>query len=335
MTAPRVGTGRAPRDAAAARLGFRIMGRVIATDFAFRDLSPACAAGAATSVLASAAPFRGPGALVREVGNGPADPPFIRVFEGRHGLQYWVAAVGRFWIEPAGTRIWYRLAPGCHAADAEHVLAGPVLGLAFQQQGQMQLHASAVVVDGAAVAFAAPHGSGKSTLAASFSRAGHPLLTDDILPLADDPSGWTALHSLPRMKLWEDSLAALGDDPHRYDVVMRCTDKRRVPVGERWGTVASDAAPLTAVYLLAPHLEQDCPIEVVDIAPVEAVMRLLGNMYMAEMLRGERAARALDAATRLAAAVPVRCLAYPRAYAILPALREAILADVRGGTARR
>lgn len=325
---------RTPHAVPPTRMQFRIMGRTIATDFAFRDLPPASAAGA-TTVLASTAPFPDPGALVREVSDGPTGAPFIRVSEGCHGLQYWMAGVGSFWVEPAGTRVWYRLAPGCRTADVEHVLAGPVLGLAFQLQGQVQLHASAVVLDGAAVAFAASHGAGKSTLAASFARAGHALLTDDILPLADGPDGWSALRSLARIKLWEDSLTALGDDPARYDVVMRCTDKRRVPLGERWGAVAPDSVPLAAIYLLTPHAEEDRRIEVTNVAPLEAAMRLLGNMYIADALRGERAARALAAAAGLAASVPVRRLAYPRAYATLPALREAIIADVRRSPARR
>jgi hypothetical protein len=52
-------------------------------------------------------------------------------------------------------------------------------------------------------------------------------------------------------------------------------------------------------------------------------------MYMAEMLRGERAHRALTAATRLVAALPVRRVSYYRSFATLPAVREAIAADAR------
>ena len=58
------------------------------------------------------------------------------------------------------------------------------------------LHASAVVLDGAAVAFTAPSGTGKSTLAAHLVAAGASFLTDDVLAL-DDRNGVVEAHSGP------------------------------------------------------------------------------------------------------------------------------------------
>jgi hypothetical protein len=308
------------------------MGRDVVSDFPFNDLPGAGVDGAAMSVMEGRETFPEPGALVREMVMDHATNAVIRVFEGPSGIHYSADNVGCFWIEPTGTRVWYRAAAGARPADIEHLLIGPVIGLALQLQGHVLLHASAVVVDGAAVAFAAPHGSGKSTLAASFVRAGHPLLTDDVLPLAEHEGGVRAMHSVARMKLWDDSLAALGEDHHHYDHAVSWLEKRRVRVGESWGEVAPGDLPLSAVYLLAPHQDSRAAIEFRDLTPVQAALQLVGNMYMAELLSGERAVRALDVAARMAPAVRIKRVSYRRSYDNLQELRASILADARRDT---
>lgn len=310
---------------------YRLMGREILSDFPFRDLPRVAGAGACLTLMERRGPFPSPGALVREVGEGAPTAPKIRVFEDANGIQYSVGGAGIFWIEPCGTRVWYRLEPGAGRDGVEMLLTGPVLALAFQLQGQVQLHASAIAVGTTAVAFSAPHGAGKSTLAASFVRTGHALLTDDILPLDDAVEGIQAVHSLSRMKLWRDSLAALGENANDYELVLSGADKRRARIGQHWGEVAEGAMPLTAIYFLEPHveLEHERRIEFVALEPVEAILRLLSNAYMPEMLAGARAARALEVASRLVADVRLRRLLYRREFMGLPALRAAILADLR------
>ena len=67
------------------------------------------------------------------------------------------------------------------AESFQSYLLGWVLSFALVKQGYEPLHATAVVVDGKAVAFLGTSGDGKSTLAAAFLHAGHTLLTDDLL----------------------------------------------------------------------------------------------------------------------------------------------------------
>ncbi len=309
--------------------GFRILGHAVVSDFALRDLPATSIDHPAVTVIESRDRFPDAGLMVREIHDGESGAPVIQVSESVQGLHYWARDIGQFWIEASGAVVRYSLADGALPADIEHMLAGPVIGLALQMQGQVQLHAGAVVIDGRAVAFAAPHGTGKSTLTAAFVRAGHCLLTDDLLPLVPTAAGFTALHSLPRMKLWGDSLAALGEDERGYDTVLSWGAKRRITVDERWGEVEHEGRPLAAVYLLAPHPDPAMPIEFSAVDGATAALQLVANMYMADMLRGARAVNALDAAARLAAMAPVRRVSYCRAYDNLPALRAAIVADVR------
>jgi hypothetical protein len=307
---------------------YQIMGNHVATDFALRDLPPGIDARTTTTVLSTTRAFPPVGDLVREICDAGGNSVF-RLSESASGLQYWARAIGTFWIEPDGARIWYRPAAGARDADIEHVISGPVLGLAFQSQGQTLLHAGAVAIDGHAAGFMAPHGFGKSTLAASFARSGHALITDDVLPLGEREGRITARQGVPRIKLWGDALVALGDDEDQYEVVLTGADKRRIPLNHRWGKPAPAELPLTALYLLEPHTDPARPIICTDLDPIQAVLSVLGNTYMADSLRGARAIRALDAATRIASAVPVRSIAYYRSFDTLPALHEAIRADMR------
>jgi len=61
------------------------------------------------------------------------------------------------------------------------LLSGNVLSFVLEMRGACVLHASAVEVDGAAVAFVGPPGAGKSTIAAALVARGLPLVTDDLL----------------------------------------------------------------------------------------------------------------------------------------------------------
>jgi hypothetical protein len=299
---------------------------VVASDFPFRDVRPARGVPD-VQITRSHWPFPPLGTLVREVRNG-TDAPTIQVFESEHGLQYHAWNIGRFWIEASGKHIWYSPEPGAREADIEQMLVGPVLGLALLRQGQLLLHAGAVAVAGRAVAFSAPSGLGKSTLAASFVRAGYPLISDDLLPLVRRADGFAAAQSVPRIKLWTDSLDALGEDAGRYDLVLSGLEKRRVPIDDRWGSVAPASLPLAAFYFLTPHRDTARPVTVEPVEALPATLTLAASVYMAEVLRGPHAARALDAVADLARQVPIRRVSYCRDYGVLPALRAALLAGL-------
>src|SRR5690606_13218548 len=109
--------------------------------------------------------------------------------------------------------------------------------------GGVTLHASSVMMESKAIAFSAPHGFGKSTLASALTRMGFPLITDDVPPLREEAAGWTALHSLPRAKLWPDSLKALGEEEDGYGEVVSWLPKKRLTIGRDFGSLAPDRLP--------------------------------------------------------------------------------------------
>jgi len=182
------------------------------------------------------------------------------------------------------------------------------------------------VTAGGAIAFSGPSGFGKSTLVASFRDEQLPLVSDDVLPVRFEDQVPVAVPYLPKIKLWAESLAALGADCDAFDPILSWRDKRRVKV-EAWGQPGREPVPLRALYLLAPRQDPETPTTFETVEPGRRWQAVHACMYMVDMLRGRRAAVAFDAAIRLAESVPVRVVSYYRSFETLPALREAILRD--------
>lgn len=307
---------------------WRFLGCDVASDFAGSAIPPGNGGPVAVEVRRASHDIPGGGVILRDDAGAPSiGRPRVSVRAGDWGLVYEMEGTGRFWIEAAGRTVWYELASGALPGDVDHLMCGPVLGLAFQLQGMTLLHAGAVSVGGAALAFSGPHGVGKSTLSSSLVGAGYPLITDDILGLRVEAERWHAVQSVPRLKLWEDSAAATLDADVPTTSVLSWANKRRLRVGTDWGTVAPESLPLGAIYFLNPARDSSTPMAVEALPVRAATIALMGGMYSADLLSGPRAARTLDAATRIAEKVPVRVITYHRSFENLPNIREAILRD--------
>ena len=278
--------------------------------------------------MSSGEPFPTLGTLLRERPRPQFGQDWLRVFAGDEGVQWVICGVGRFWVVPSGNEVRYRLAEGGDPSDAEQALLGPVLGTALRLQGVSLLHASALVIDGRAVALSAPSGHGKSTLAAALARGGWAVLSDDVLPLRRRGPGFLAVPYFPRMKLWADSLRAFGAEAASFRPVLSWGDKRRVGLEGEWGSCAQQAAPLAAVYFLAPHNEAAHAPQLTALASVEATLALQAGMYLSDLEIEACSAQGLRMAAEIATQIPVRRLSYRRTFDALPAVCEAIAADV-------
>ncbi|MBI1403138.1 MAG: serine kinase [Porphyrobacter sp.] len=90
-------------------------------------------------------------------------------------------------------------------------LLGPVMALLLQARGFFLLHGSALAVNGKACGFLGDKGAGKSTTAGAFLRAGHGLITDDIIAIAGLESGPGHIQpAFPQVKLTRAASAALA-----------------------------------------------------------------------------------------------------------------------------
>ncbi|HEX8207072.1 MAG TPA: hypothetical protein VF587_13510 [Solirubrobacteraceae bacterium] len=203
---------------------------------------------------------------------------------------------GTFAIDPEAAEI---VAEPRAAADAawEHRLACVAVPLMLAERGDLALHASAVAVDGRAVAFSAPSGTGKSTTAAALAERGYDVLAEDGCVVTAAETG--------EMLLW----------PGLRGV--------RLPGLFTAGGDGAAPLPLAAVALLgprrgtAPHLE--------PVAPLDALTALMPNTMHA--LRASQAA-AFRGAAALARSVPVFRATLPDDLAAAPDHAESLLRDV-------
>jgi hypothetical protein len=215
--------------------------------------------------------------------------------------------------------------------QAQIWLLGPVMAYWLERGGALALHASAVVMNGVAVAFAANSRGGKSTLAASFVQAGAALLTDDILPCRMEGERAISQPGFPGMRLWPAEAERFVGDIDDLDLVHPALDKRRADVGEgAFGRFHDAPAPVACIYLPARREEEAGPprIEISPLNKRKALVELARMSFMGRMATAAFDPNArLDVLTNMAHHMTLKRLSYPSGHEHLPAVRAAVLAD--------
>ncbi len=190
----------------------------------------------------------------------------------------------------------------------------------FERRGLPTLHASAVAVNGRAVAFLSRHGGGKTGLAAALVQAGCPLLTDDLLVLEEREERWEARPAYPEMRMWPDEAAHFAGPPESLPLVQADSEKRRVAIGDgAFGSFLDASTPLACIYLASRRPETDGGVEIQPVSRSEALIELVRHSFSPRLVEaaGLQPAR-LDRLARLVRAVPVRRLVYPSGFDRLP-----------------
>jgi hypothetical protein len=243
--------------------------------------------------------------------------------DGRRYLRW--AGLFEFLVAADGRLIVARRLPGAARAPRafETYLLGQVLSFALIARGLEPLHATAVVVRDGAIGFLGDCGRGKSTLGAAFVSAGYCLLTDDLLVLRDDNGTLLAAAGPARLKLFRGPARRVLGRGARGTPMNDQGGKLVFPVGAR---AARGAAPVRALYVLRSRHSHRVSIR--SLSPRRAFVELTRNTFNACVLDAPRLVRQFNLAARVAAAVPVKMLAYPRRFDRLAAVRAAIEADL-------
>jgi hypothetical protein len=211
--------------------------------------------------------------------------------------------------------------------DAATYLLGPVFGLVLRLRGISSLHASAVVMDGVAVALVGAAGTGKSTTAAALAARGHALLADDVLALRVVGDAIEAQPAYPQLRLWPDIVPALLGPGAELPPLTPNWDKRGLRLDDAFHP---HPLPLKALYVLcgreagpdAPRLE--------PMGAKEAGLALVANGYVGWFPDRGAQARELETLARVARAVPAAWAVPGADPARLADLCAMIEADVRG-----
>lgn len=216
--------------------------------------------------------------------------------------------VGRFEIT-AGERIVVEPL----TADLRHVahyVLGSAMGLLLGQRGLFPLHASAVDVDGGAVAIAGLSGAGKSTLGHELSRRGHPLLSDDIAALEFGDRVTRVHPARCGLRLNPDAVQVAGLESAGLPRLHGESDKSLVwPAGPP--PRSSGSVSLARVYVLRPGRR----VLVDEVEGAARALFLMANVHSPELATGAFGSRALfDACLRLAPTVRLFTLERPPGF---------------------
>ena len=221
----------------------------------------------------------------------------------------------------------------CHLHDpslswlVEIQLLGMVLALWLERSGIPTLHASTVVVDGAAVAFLGTKGGGKTTAATALVAAGHPLLVDDLLALELTGREVLAQPGYPMLRLWPEQADHFVGGHDTLPVVHPAFTKRRVPVGDGFGRHHTGPAPLRRIYL--PVRRDGGEVVIETIPSREALIETVRNSFLHDAVHSfGLAGSRLAMLAQVLRHASVRRVTYPSGFDRLPELVAAIEADI-------
>ena len=235
----------------------------------------------------------------------------------------------RFAVDRQGREIWGDWPENYALEDACTYLLGPVLGFVLRLRGVTCLHASAVAVDGQAIALVGSPGAGKSTIAAAFAQCGFSVIADDVVALAEDGKNFQVQQGYPRVNLWPDSVRALFGSEEALPRITPTWDKRYLELGDNGFGFATKPLPLGVVYLLdSREAALGAPV-IDDIGGSNALRELVTNTYVNYLLDRDMRSREFDVLTRLVVRIPIRRVRAPADYSAVLGLSEAIANDAR------
>ena len=232
-----------------------------------------------------------------------------------------IPSVGRI-LAVGGREIRVDAAPDCRAEDLRLFILGSAFGAIYLQRGLFPLHASVVVVHGKAIAFAGDPGAGKSTMAAWLNRQGYPVLSDDVCVIRVDADHEPlAFPAFPRIKLWKDTLSALGLNRKGLQKDYSRADKYHLPP---IGDFAQEAVPLRQINFLAFSKDESSP-ELEPVQPAHAVSLLRDNTYRFQFVSPMGLTkRHFVACTRIVESVAMYTLSRPKRFSALAECQQLI-----------
>lgn len=213
---------------------------------------------------------------------------------------------GCFWISPAADRI--ACAPlQVSAWRWQRYLIGQVLPFAALLNGLEVFHASAVVVNGQAVAFLGASMGGKTSIAVGLALRGAGFMTDDVLAVSPGGDGGVVAHPGIGLASLRHSAAGLLCPDERRSLgpgLGRDAEALRVPLPRH-----DTDAPLARAYLIERR-EGGGALELGPLRPVDPRLLLAGSFNFV-IRTPERLTNQLDLCARLARAGAVHRLSVP------------------------
>jgi hypothetical protein len=203
-----------------------------------------------------------------------------------------------------------------------------VVAILLHLRGLLTLHASAVEIDGMAVAFIGEKGMGKSTTASYLVAQGHRLLSDDLIACGVD-GGDPGVHvdpGFPYVKVFPEVLANVPDQQEgSRDWILPGSRKKVVPLS---AAEHRSEVPLARLYVLAFHEGDEVILN--PIPQKRAFLFVMAQSFVQRLTTREIRydGQYFSDCAALARQVPVAVLGRPQTLEALPPLYEMIRDDV-------
>jgi hypothetical protein len=245
---------------------------------------------------------------VGETISPPQDQEGWHVLSSKKALLHW-HKVGTLTITD-GTSIVVNPVANVEARLLRNVVITTGMNMILYQRGYFLMHASVVEVAGRAVAFCGASGWGKSTLAAAMGARGHALVADDVLCVDLQNSSLRVLPAFPQLKLYPDSLRAVGASPDPLPRLYDGDDKRLRRVDDNF---TSQMLPLACIYMLERgDATAILPVNGQVMFPTLLRHSYVGNFQVAHRINllahSNNAQSFMDQAAQLIRSVPIRRL---------------------------
>ncbi len=263
---------------------------------------------------------------VRVEADDPAVPTAVGMQVIPDGVIFNWSMFGSLRIQ-AGSLIRVQAHPQVDPALVADAVTHLALAVLLFQRGFFLLHASAVNIGDAVIAFAGETGAGKSTTAAAFVALGARNIADDVVAvkLDDLPLVYPVL---PQLKLLPDAVERLG---LAGKSLVQFQAKQIYRPNQSF---ESDPLPLRALYLL----ERGDTTQIERLTGAQTLVEVFPHSYVARLRRlyginfteaTQTTAQHFHLITRLMTQVPIYRLRRSFAPDELAALPQIILADLR------
>lgn len=217
--------------------------------------------------------------------------------------------------------------PAVAEAPVDSLYNNSIVPLLGNHAGGLHLHGSAVASPAGALAFMGLSRRGKTTLAGAFARAGHPFLTEDVLTLERTGEAYSVLPQRPVLRLFADSATFLfgGGAGDADKPSCAAAPVKAEIVADTLLPHAGQPAPLRAIFVLGPGTATSVTIE--SLPPSAALAQLIQHAFVLDVEDKPRLRGHFERIAALAASVPCHQLDYPRSYAQLPGVIDAVLRE--------
>jgi len=242
--------------------------------------------------------------------------PFLTVAKRDHGYRIRAHGYADFDIEANRRDVLCLPVPGCPESIMAQLFVDRVLPNAVSRAATPAFHSSVIAHQGRAAMFMGDPGLGKSTLASALCPPGEWVCDDSaVLRVQNDRIEVHASYSFAR--LFDDSLGAVGGEQN----------DRASARNHKWRLQRRTASGPQEVALIF-SLASDGPLRLKRKTRRDGVTELARHLYRLDPSDRSALLEEVGSLDRIARAVPIYDLHFPRDYNALPDVQARILAEL-------